>query len=539
MPYVFPQRVLQAGDPLFRTDLNAEWQLLGEKVSGRLDAHDFNGASLTSSILIADSALSKPYYKSVSVNGGWGSATAGYTAATVAAPPADAWFVPISSSWAGVDEMYIDNVDTGVSNLWVVGWVAYVYHEFTVSNGAPGGHSGIAAGAPRSASLQIAIRVDGQIVPETITGHADDFHISCQPLKPVDQRNPTRATASDRRFPGPGLYDSESVRGVGPQAGAIRVTAHVPVTAGGHVVEIVARVIRPELSSFPSAATAAVAIHNRKLFVLDCPIFPASAPAREAVTVPSFDVGDTLNQAALKAARSDVLLAEYNAVEDGHVARGAFNNYHLPATLYDKSFVSVVPATSTAHDNRYPGYGIDTMVSRAGSFEGWSWVEDGAGGPLRTDYDTVRGAVDFEATAVKSVIVVMANVQINQITMNVGGQQPSICGFAACAIAYKPDGGAIQVLGETEAYVNNYVEWGYAAGSLAALAIEYDMPLFHVFNYSDTTGGTPGALGAADVDYIGVVASGFRTSITGGGTINLAPDIEINRGALTCLQIRG
>lgn len=542
MPFIFPKRVLQTGDVLAKADMNADWQPIGELASGGLDSHNLAGV-LASQVSVADSTFHKAYYIEQGVNPGFGDNT-GYTNPTLAGPPANAWVVPITSNWSQVGSMELTNIVTGISNLWIVGWCAYVYYGFIGTNGTVGTHAALTAGNFIDAGLQLALRVDGQILPETVTGHTDDRYRPVEPLKPQVQRSSANAVGM-KHMPGPGLVKSHIIRGHGPQAGALRLVASAPVGPGNHTVELVARIVQKEnpLASLIIADTA-VGIHNRKLFVLDCPVYPNTAPSRSEVEIPAFDDATVVSTANMTTNRMTVLTTALNGLDAGHLQRGSFTNRHLPKVPPDHSYVGLTPASPVEYDCKYPGYGVDTLAAaRTGNNVGWSYVSDPGGARLlRTDYDLVRAAGAIDATD-DCLIVVMADVQLHSIE-NIAGsedpaQQPSICSFANFAIAALPSGGAFAEIESTEAAFNNHVYWGYAAGVPVNLQMEVNVPLFHVFNYSPQTLPNPGAASLTDIDYIGVVCSTFRTSKTGGGAVNVVDDVFCQRGALTVLKLRG
>jgi len=545
MPFVFPKRVLRDGDVLSKAEMNADWQPVAELASGRLDSHNLDSGLLPGTVTIADGAFHKHYYVEEGVNSGWGDNT-GYTRPTLASPPTDAWVVPITSNWSTVDGMSISNITTGISKLWVVGWAAYVYYGFSNTNVTKGTHDCLTAGNSADAGLQLAIRVDGQILAETITGHVDERYRPHQALKTARQRDGSDGTANLRNLPGPGLPQSTAVRGHGPQAGALRLVAEAPVGPGVHTVELVARVVQPynPLESL-AITTVAVGLHNRKLFVMDCPISPATAPSRSAVEVPAFDDASVVSTAAMTTSRMTVLTAALNDVDEGHLARGAFTGRHLPDVPLDVSYAWITPSGPVEYDSKYPGHDTNTIAAaRTGNNVGWSWVLDTTGPKyLRTDADLVRAPGDIIIDDQDCVVVVMADVQLHQINGQAGeraGQSAAITDFAAFALAYSINNGAdVNVLGTTEAYFNNHLFWTFAGGAEASRPVETAVPLFHVFNFSPQTLPVAGTPFTDNMDYIGVVTSSFATARTGGGTINIVPDNYCQRGALTMLVLRG
>lgn len=530
MPYRFPRKLLRSGEPLKRETFDSYWQPLGELVSGKLDAHNFNdGVAMTPAV----NALYKPYYVEVASNPGWGNGTAGYNKPTIASVTATgtAHFVGQTSNWQVVDSMVHDDIATGTSNLWIVAWCTYVLHEFTVGLGS---HAAELGGGVymRGAGLQLALRVDGQILPETITGHAEDWVRSFAAMKPTTQRSAANA-ANSRRMPGPGLRRSSYLRGVGPACGALRIVASASVGPGTHTVELVARTLQDYASSLSASGSIACAIHNRKLFVLDCPVYPNSAPSRTSVEIASFDDGSVISNASLNTNRHAAVVAALNDVDHGDVARGGLRSGHIAKSALDRSTVAINNGQQQVYC-RYPGYGIDTIAAaKAAGNEGWWWLEDGSGGPvyLRTTSDASRGAVDWTTNGVGCLLIVLGNVQVHELEGQAGPSYRDHIGAFAIA-RQRDDTGTVDVLGNTEGYINNHVDnWHYVAGVAGRRQIEVDVPLFHVFNFSTTNGGAdPGF----DIRDIGIVGSSFSLSDSPNG-----PDIYHNRGNLTVIKLRG
>lgn len=534
MPYRFPRKLLRSGEPLKRETFDSYWQPLGELVSGKLDAHNIDAATVEVAIDPAVNALYKPYYVEVNSNPEWGNGTSGYTKPTIATVTATgtAHFVGQTSNWQTVDRMIHSNVTTGTSNLWIVAWCTYVLHGFAAGDGRHGGELG-GGEYMRGTGLQLAIRVDGQILPESITGHTEDWTRSFAAMKPLSQRDSTRSSGK-KRTPGPGLRRSDYLKGIGPIAGAVRIVTTAAVGPGTHVVEVVARTLQDydlALLGLSSIADIACAIHNRKLFVLDCPVYPVSAPTRTSVEVPAFEDGSVISNASLATNRHTAIVTALNDVDHGDLARGALMNTHIPPAYLDRSTTFIANGVQTMHCI-YPGYGIDTITpNKALGTQGWYWLEDGAGDYLRTTSDATRGAVDWTTNGGGCLLIVLGNVQLHEIEGQVSPEWRDH--MAAFAIArQRDDTGTVDVLGNTEAYVNNHIDdWHYVAGTGGRREIEVDIPLFHVFNFSEANDGAdPGF----DIREIGIVASSFSLSDPFDG-----PNLHYNRGNLTVIKLRG
>lgn len=535
MPYRFPRKLLRSGEPLKRETFDSYWQPLADLASGKLDAHNLDGGTVELNIDPAVNALYKPYYVEVASDPEWGDGTAGYTKPTVASVTATgtAHFVGQTSNWQVVDQMVHDDVVTGTSNLWIVAWCTYVLHGFAAGNGRHAGELGTGGEYMRGAGLQLAIRVDGQILPESITGHSEDWVRSFAAMKPTSQRDSTQA-AGKKRSPGPGLRRSDYLKGIGPIAGAVRIVTTASVGPGTHTVEVVARTLQDydlALLGVSSVASIGCAIHNRKLFVLDCPVFPTSAPSRTSVEVSAFEDGTVISNAALATNRNAAIVNALNDVDHGDVARGAFMNDHTPGAWLDRSTTSIGNGVQNMYC-RYPGYDNDLITpNKALGNQGWYWLEDGAGNYLRTTSDATRGAVDWTTDGVGCLLIVLGNVQVHELEGQTDPQWRDHMGAFAIA-RQRDDTGTVDVLGSTEAYINNHIDdWHYVAGVAGRREIEVDVPLFHVFNFSPTNGGAdPGF----DIREVGVVGSSFSLSDSPNG-----PDIYYNRGNFTVIKLRG
>ena len=204
------------------------------------------------------------------------------------------------------------------------------------------------------AQIQYALRVDGAVITETITGRFDNEQGALRPFRVVDPR----AIASTDTPLGPlgaastGVYVSRGDNrpdAVNRPMHTVRLTATVPVSPGLRVVEVVARRVpcglrrsfrtgvnsvgnfTPAVGAFnPQPPDSHVVLYNRQLSVTESPIDPVgSARFVGAVTVPAFAEEDEVSHQSLLTDRVDVIVDALNEIKDYQVARGAINGDHL------------------------------------------------------------------------------------------------------------------------------------------------------------------------------------------------------------------
>jgi hypothetical protein len=190
------------------------------------------------------------------------------------------------------------------------------------------------------AQVQFALRVDGVIITETITGRFDNEQGAFGPARIIDARDNTAGATGimAARF-------KERPDAVNIPMYTVRLTATVDVEPGTHVVELVVRRVPcgrrrsfqlppPEVGDPPAEAptpkSSRVYVYNRQLTVTDVSVEPVGTSRFGAtVTVPAFAEEDTVSRASLYEQRIEIIGEAYNDVETFQVARGAINGDHL------------------------------------------------------------------------------------------------------------------------------------------------------------------------------------------------------------------
>lgn len=204
--------------------------------------------------------------------------------------------------------------------------------------------------------VQFALRVDGKIVDESITGKRLSFEESAHGLQAAESPDlakdePFRAgqrsggTTSDFRESelgrsGQKLSYSRAVS-CGPEVMPVRVGALVPVSPGEHTVEIVVRRLSRKRVKFQAGDF--VGVFSRRLVAFDLPQVSTRQEEKvDAVTIPHFEVEDVINNERLAIARNQ-LANRANAIKSSDVFSRSLPNTHLPSKVLSQATTFIEP----------------------------------------------------------------------------------------------------------------------------------------------------------------------------------------------------
>jgi hypothetical protein len=465
MSYIFPRRLLRTGDVLDPIELTLDLSPAAERLSGRLNAHNFTTDLTTLTTVDPEAFYALEYYQD-------------YVAFIFAAGPPthgypdhgdniDAYQVQNNFEWQSITNASSEtpriSITTGGSVLWVNAYAQYLWHGFANRYRTPTPFLQHAFGSQTDPSgIQFAIRLDGNIVPETITGMDEVIYRASIPLKPIGQRTDTSP------LPGPQDLRGQQIVSLGPPCLPIRITACLPVQAGDHTVEIVVRrvpvVLDTETKNYKEKDY--VYVYSRQIFVADLKSFPVDSVASTDVSVPAFEEEDFISNATMYTQRVQPLIVGYNDVAEGNLQRGALMHYHLPTVLAgtprtaERNFGSFVQFNSL-----YPGTGSNTVTTTAYNAPpatGWTLLT-GLGTPIR-----IAG---MDATVGRKILI-LANAQIRNIqggditsvdgNGNVTGVASRVGSFALFQIMWQTTGSSATSwfsLPESLGMVNNFVWW--------------------------------------------------------------------------------
>jgi hypothetical protein len=416
MSYIFPRRVLRAQDVLDPIELTLDISPAAERLSGRLNAHNFNQNIAASVPVQANTFYALGHYQ-FSVPFIWTGASPNWGYPDAAFAPGFAYQVQNNFEWNTITQTAGGTpasftISTGNSVLWINAYAQYLWYGFDRTSAFWTGftprnqHRHEAQYEP--ANMQFAIRVDGNIIPETITGIDDLTYRPSVPLKPRTQRS------SASILPGPADIRGEQTAALGPPCLPVRLGALVPVQAGIHIVDIVVRraplINSSEIKTYKSSDK--VYIFSRQLNVIDLKSFPTDSVGGSEVSAPAWDEEELITTTEIYTDRVQRIITRSNAIKEGNLSRGALMHYHLPSPLRGAYTTEIHYPTGEIFNNKMPGQNSDTvtLTHYSGSPPtGWALVTDfGAapGGPLY---------LSAIPTLTAQKILVLANVQVRNI----------------------------------------------------------------------------------------------------------------------------
>jgi len=491
MSYIFPRRVLRAGDVMDNVELTEDIAPAADRVSGKLNMHNFD-QGISSTVAVDGEAYYAVYhYKRYS--------PFLWTAAVPFVPP---WIFPDDGTAANTMALIQNNFEwqaiidgagtatevtltTGQSVLWINAYAQYLWWGFNYdlidkTRYSYSQHFNGATSYP--CNLQFALRVNGNIIRETITGIDDLTYRASVPVKPLQQRG----EATGDVLPGPQDIRSTQVCALGPPCLPIRIGACVPCVPGPQTVELVVRrvpyVADDEVRRY--GGVDRIYVYNRQVNVVELKAFPIDSVGPAEVTAPAFEPEDALPQTSLYTDRVQPVVTAYNDVQEGSLQRGALMHYHLPAALRGFAFQECVYA-GDLFNNWYPGWlpgQVNTVTTTRYSGSpgiGWSIVATAAGtNPLQVS--TVNVSVSCK-------VLVIANLQIRNVKgpdINSSGLIDGIMSasetgsFALFQLMYQNQGAGPTTWTAPPAsmgMVNNFVWWPKAPNSTAPLA-QYTAP---------------------------------------------------------------
>ncbi|MEY4093794.1 MAG: hypothetical protein RLZZ53_993 [Acidobacteriota bacterium] len=493
MSYLFPKRVLRTGDILTPVELSEDFLRPVERISGKVNAHNVDTSFLTGAT-IDDKAfyqlkfeyMSLPFFWTGAAPGAWG-----FPDASMDALP-DAYLVNNNFEWQTIidstDTPLVSTVTTGTSVLWINAYAQYLWHGFYW--GAIPGKSGSDRSINRQhynnaqkfpAAVQFALRVDGNIIQETITGINDFTYRSSLPVKPVLGQ---RSGAVTLNAPGPRDVPGKFIGALAPPCIPVRVGACVPVQPGEHTVELVVRRV-PYIQHNAAAASGSssgdatvtygkydrIFVYDRQLSVIDLKLFDVdSSPPVEVVTT-AIDDEELLSSTTLYTDRLAPAVTAYNAVAEGALERGALPHNHISDVVLNCATTERGPFADTEHkfNNWFPGHYDDTITT------------DGYNGSPKTGWKLLTNAGNVDPISVTGftvtepcTILVFGNTQLRNVFSNdvyyeydANGDPATaqlISSFALFKLMWQFDGDGDlnwQGVEESLGMVNNFTWWPY------------------------------------------------------------------------------
>lgn len=482
MSYQFPKRVLRTGDVLNPVELSEDFSPAADRVSGKLNAHNFNQSIGAPGVTTIDpqafyDARNYTYYP---VPFHWTGSTPGafgYPDDNVV----DAGMFQLQNNfeWQSLDTTIAtisQNVTTGGSVLWINAYFQYLWFGFNpdyFSTFSYGFEQRVHANGAQyyACGLQAALRVNGNIIEETITGIDDLAYRASLPIKPDEPA----AYKYDGYFPGVRDLTGSEICSMGPACFPIRLGACVPVQPGEQLVEIVCR--RIPFTQSNSVYTQIegygqydlIFAFSRQLHVAELKAYPVDSTSAVEVSAPVFEPEDTLSQASLYTQRLAPVVSALNSVEPGSLQRGALTHAQIPATLLGSQTTEQYYGESpgAVFNNWFPGHNDDTVTLTGLSGSpgvGWKLITDlSNNNPVKITGFTVAEKCQF---------FILANLRVRNIRALLSNEDSygnpvtfgNFASFALFKLMWQYSGSGPTEWNGIESstgMVNNFVWWPY------------------------------------------------------------------------------
>ena len=347
MPYTFPKSILKDGRPLNQRELDTFLQGPANKVQGALNQHDIEQDACLGAT-VADGAYYEHHFIEHTVDPdfiGTGTPLPGGNG------PDATVIVMNDSEWNVLDTF---TSETTECMLWLIASAQFTYHDWTKA-------------ATEKTAIQFALRLDGQVLEQTITGLMETTRKAWAPFRVKTPKN----TIGDR------TYRYEEPHSIGGHHAPPRLSTAVPVSPGRHTIDLVVRrVATPD--RFYWEQPDYIEVYNRRIYALEIPSIAQGSGAEPAtVDCELLLEGEILSKASYETDRLDNVIGAYNSLTAGNLSNQSLNHHHLPSAVFASEQV-VLDGTTNTITNEYKGWADITVGD-----PGWVEVTDGGGNPLR------------------------------------------------------------------------------------------------------------------------------------------------------------
>lgn len=504
MSYRKQRAAIKSGEPCDPVQMQEQLNPVAQELSGHVIDHNIAAGTFPQS-RVSDacyyavaSSGGTPYYISVA-------ATMGIETLPEAIPlsgSANAFRIPDTAEWnvvgsAGTGGALSRSMTTGESLLWIITQLQYavvgaVPDPLDVAPSASADQYGVWERDSAHANLQFAIRVDGILLEDTITGLEDVVNPAPRGYYPEAPTN----RAGGILGPGPfsiHTFRTSNVEGLGFPVYPLRIIAYCPVSEGSHTVEVVVRRLPPvatpanQTVAFPRGApiegvhltTPGTTItplpcyvYNRKLLVVDMHLQAPATGSTYSVEIPTLEEGNTVNVATTYTNSVAAIVAAENNLGDGAMARNALRNVHLPSRVLYPNQVGLDSANAPV-TLAYPGFGVIGGT--------WYRINDGGGGPVYCE--TNSGPYDFGANP--GFVILLGNVAVSTVSHANAAVLDRLYAWFTIQGVYQS--GATFGNSSAEMAISNPNRLAYLAGAAPAGSrmdpIEADVPLFEFFDF--------------------------------------------------------
>jgi hypothetical protein len=503
MSHVFPPKAFKPEEIVDPQWLDKSLQPIAEKIYGRINEQDIKSGAF---------ALAKVYQ----ANGTWsydiGAYTNKYLAAAgqspgfgsaVSAASPSGWFsggtdVDYSVAWQTISTCTLD-IEFNDEKFWICAMLQYATLKGV----------GAAIVSPTTPSedparVQFALRVDGLIIPETVTGS----YIYPDTPKQMIYKGEAVSDEFDYRH----IRYVQNTEGIGGAAKPVRLTYQAAVVEGAHTIDVVARRL-PQSDGLidNNEDGSTLRVYNKQLFVLVMNANGDTGSAATASGVKPFDEGEVLSKASLFDNRISVVANRMNTLVYNNTERAALRRTHLPRAASKHSYKYLAVGNPySSYATVYNSYNHDTS---------WATVRDSLGNFLRAD----NGGAGWNLSTTPGWFIVMANVQMKDIQPFDHTIRCSNMGCFCIRIKTKNLGYVNVMGGLTEVYNTNDAFWLSRNAPLTKSYLHEcleDVPLFLAVD----TQALIGDLGEGLIDYVEVSCATWRGASVGTAANSFSTD---------------
>lgn len=504
MGYEFPLRKASSADIASPIPLNEELTMIADQVN-MVDGHNIDSTSFAANVIPATNAFGKRYAAHIGSDPG-----VKVSAAVFQYPDASAtnvFTLEEHGRWQEVTGATVTTDTTGLSSIKAEAHVQYMWHGWTGSSSvddydhiAHGVHVNSFRSIP--ANVQFALRIDGVVVDDSITGHVKLNRTDFYPIKAIPERTQSPlAIGLSPTQPGPLQPKTQRIAGLGPQCMAVITQAALQVEPGQHVVTLVVRrLISSDLAQrVPASASDIVTIYNRTVIVDESPVLPQITYSSSGVSVAEFANETVLSQSTMYTDRVQPILNALNDLRTYHIRPYSLRYEHLPSILISTArFETGSSPNVVTTTNWFDGENGAIATLTSGS-TGWTLLHDGAGTEFKTSITT-------NVTSQASFVRIRGHVQISYIIDN-AELHPAASGYyVAVAIGYKMNG-VWNIITRSISYLNS---WNVINDADGTSAEETQVPLLSYLDYRSS-------LPSYNITSFGIFAAVFSNANYDGG----------------------
>lgn len=504
MGYEFPLRKSTASDIASPIPLNEELTMITDRIN-LVDGHNINSASFSANVVPATNAFGKRYAAHVGSDPSFKVSSAVYQYPDDSA--SNVFTLEEHGRWQEVTGATVTTDTTGLSTIRAEAHVQYMWHGWTGTS-LLDEHDHIAHGVVVNtfrtlpANIQFALRIDGVVIDDSITGHVKLNRTDFMPIKAIPERSQSAlAVGLSPTQPGPLQPKTQRIAGLGPQCMAVVVQAAVQVEPGPHTVTLVVRrLIASDLSQrTPSYVTDIVTVYNRTIIVDEAPLLPQVTYSSSGVSVTEFQNETILSQTTMYTDRVQPMLNALNDLRTHHIRPYSLRYEHLPQILISTARFETGQSPNVVTTTNWFDGETGVIAGATTGSTGWTLLHDGAGTEFKTTITT-------NVTSQASFVRIRGHVQISYIIDDAEAHPRASGYYVAVALGYRMNG-VWYIINRSISYLNS---WNVINDADGLSAEETQVPLLSYLDYRSS-------LPSHNISAFGIFAAVFSNANYDGG----------------------